>query len=433
MLQLFFSNMNKHQTWYYHETFKQYLTETKNDESHFIVEEYKTGKFKILLYPNQQSINNDLLKKNKSYYNIFYKPRRHLYLDFDHYLKYELNKNTIYLIGKEIIRLLTNFYNIHETNSTFRKKTLQLHDFYAFNSSRCIQYEQYTYKLSLHVYSDRIIYEHVSLLESHIKILQRFINDLIEDFTPKSNIFNLALNSFNNIDLSVYRDIQYLRAYNCYKYNEPTSRKTLLYPKNKISIEKINKILNVDKNNLEDVSIYLKSLPSSNYFNRMQDKQITRLPLNNNKLSTTSSITSPNVTAYHYTFESEHNQLKWKEKRIYKDAKLISLTYTSINVDIEYPRLFQNLKDFPLDEIIKLNVKLSNPNIKIKDTYKILFTNWEQGKKPNIEYIIYFNKKNITLHQHPPLFIKKHLDKTRNKNNKSFSIYCDHCNKFFDL
>ena len=203
------------QYWLYQNSFKQYLVKNKNIKSHFIVEECETKKFKIIKYPNQQTLINDLQHKNKCYYNIFYQPSRHLYLDFDHYLKYPLNKNEIYSIGKEIVRLLTNFYNIHDSNSTYRIKTLHLQDFYVFDSSRSIKYKQYNFKLSLHVYSYRIFYENVHLLKHHIKIIKKFVTETLNNFTPTFNVINLAFNSFNQIDESIYKDIQYLRTYNC--------------------------------------------------------------------------------------------------------------------------------------------------------------------------------------------------------------------------
>ena len=424
------------QHWLYQNTFKQYLEENKNIKSYFIVEEYETKKFKIIEYQNQKSLIYDLQHKNKCYYNIFYQPSRHLYLDFDHYLKYDLNKNDIYSIGKEIVRLLTNFYNIHNSNTASRIKALDLKDFYVFDSSRHIKYKEYNFKLSLHVYSYRIFYENVHLLKHHIEIMKQFITETLNNFTPSCNIINIAFNSFKQIDHSIYKDIQYLRTYNCCKYNEPTSKKKKLYPKTEISFNEIIKIMNVDRNDLKDISIHFKSLSNNiNFKTTIQHKQITHLPFNNNKLlvSSTSSSSMTRLYKYEYIFSAKANELQWKEDRIYQNNKIISISYNCINADIQYPRLFLNLTNFPLQEIKTLNLKLKKSNIKIKNTFNILFTNWVTGKKNNIEYIIYFNKNNVTLHNHSPLFIKKHFNTTKNKYKKLFSIYCQDCGKFFDL
>ena len=428
----------KKQHWLYQNNFKQYLETNKTTELHFIVEEYERKKFRIQQYPNEKSLINDLVSRNKCYYNIFYQPSRHLYLDFDYYLEKDLQKNEIYLIAKEIIRLLTNFYNIHKSVSTYRKKPLHLKDFYVFDSSRHIQHKQFNFKLSLHIYNYRIIYEDITSINCHITTLQQFIMEIVEDFRSSSNIFNLALNAFQHIDHSIYKSIQYLRAYNCCKFNEPNSKKKILYPKTEISINEIMKITNVDKNDLSDICVHFKSLTTNNNFNTIQEQHITRFTINDKKLSTFSSSSSSsssmnNLYLYEYVMSANNNELEWKENRTYQNNKIISITYNCINLDIKYPRLFLNLTNFPLHEIKTLNLKLTNSNIKIKDTFKILFTNWEKGKSPDIEYIVYFNKNNVTLHNHIPLFIKKHSKKIINKDKKSFSIYCKTCHKFFDL
>lgn len=420
--------MNKKKFWYSQKIFDDYLKTNQNIKEYFIVEEYDKKHFKILQYQSEEMFINDLLTKKRCYYNIFYKHKRHLYLDIDHYLNHKLNHQAIFFIGKEISRLLTNFYNTHQSTSKYRKKTLQLNDFYVFNSSRSIEHELYTFKLSLHVYNPRIIYENCSILKDHVKTLKKYMNDLNADFTSGSNVYNPALKTFQSIDLGVYEEIQYFRTYNCCKYNEPNSIKKTLYPETTLSISKIMNIMNADKTNLNDICIHFDS-PTTKITNNLctlDNKQMTLLPSKKNKTSTNSSLKT-NRYGYDYTFTGKQNNIKWEEKRIYKNNKCTDISYNCINLNIKYPRLFLSLKNFPNDEIEKLNLILKTSNIKIKDKYQILFTNWEKGKKSTIEYLIYFNKKNVSHHNHTPLFIKK------NANTSKFAIYCNDCKCYFDL
>lgn len=420
--------MNKQKFWYSQKTFEDYLKTNQNTKEYFIVEEYNKKHFKILEYQNEEMFINDLLTKKKCYYNVFYKPKRHLYLDIDHNLNHKLNNQAIFFIGKEMIRLLTNFYNTHKSTSIHRKKTLQLKDFYIFNSSRNIEHKSFTFKLSLHIYSPRIIYETHCILQTHIKTLKKFMKELNEDFTSSSNMYNIALKAFQSIDLDVYRKIQYFRTYNCCKYNEPNSIKKTLYPTTTLSINNIMKIMNVDKINLDDICIHFESLSNkiTNNLCILNNKQRTILPSKKNKTPTNSSLKT-NSYVYDYAFSGKQNKIKWKEKRIYDNNECIDISYNCINLNIEYPRLFLSLKNFPNDEIEKLNLILKTSNIKIKDKHQILFTNWQKGKKPTIEYLIYFNKNNVNHHNHTPLFIKK------NANTSKFAIYCDDCKRYFDL
>ena len=118
--------------------------------------------------------------------------------------------------------------------------------------------------------------------------------------------------------------------------------------------------MNVDRNDLTDISVHFKSLPNNNNFKTIMNyKNITHLSLNDNKsLITPSSSSMQHLSKCDYIYSAKENELKWKESRIYQNNKLKSISYNCINADIQYPRLFLNLTNFPLEEIKTLNLKL---------------------------------------------------------------------------
>ena len=204
-------------TWYHHVPFKKHLSRNESNNSYYVVEEYDAKKFKILSFKDvdtfiqQLSINDHSKSINKCYYNIFFHQRRHLYLDFDIYLEHDMNENNIYSFGKEIIRILVNFYNIHTSNDKVNKKSLTLEDFYIFNSSRSgifqKQAKQFAFKMSLHIYCCKIVFDNLLLLKNHLSILKQFAHSYRNHFTFPCEMLDLEVWSFNCIDSLSYKHL----------------------------------------------------------------------------------------------------------------------------------------------------------------------------------------------------------------------------------
>jgi len=426
-------------SWYHHGAFKTHLSRNENN-SYYVVEEYGIKKFKILSFKDVAAFVKQLPlpekhSKNitKSYYNIFFNHRRYLYLDFDIYLQHRINHQNVYSIGKEIIRILVNFYNIHKTNEQFRLKELTLTDFYIFDSSRCGKFQQkakqFAFKISLHIYCCKVVFDNLSLLRNHLSILKQFVHIYRNLFTIPSDILDLAAHSFECIDESVYKDIQYFRCFQCCKYNEPVSIKQLLYPNGGLSYTDIIKIMQVDVVKRDDICIHYKRT-SPPLVNMVRKQRIVSF-VPNAKSST--SIQSKYLMKY--IFAANNNQLQWEEHRIYMDSSMKSIEYFCMNSNIKYPRLFVKLSGLSIKEMEQLDIALQRFDIHIKDTYVSLFTHFKRDIPEEIEYTIYFNEKNVTIHgDHTPSSIKKHSKLGIAKYGKRlYALYCRNCAQYFDL
>lgn len=428
-------------TWFYHGPFKKHLSLNPNDNLYYIVEEYDTKKFQIISFKNADNFirilqggqnGNNIIK---SYYNIFFNNQRHLYLDFDIYLKYEVNDDAIFVVGKEIVRILVNFYNIHPSCKQFKTKSLTSENFYIFSSSRSVDFKsnskQFRFKISLHIYCCHIIFDNLTLLKNHVSCLKQFVNSHVNLFKFPSDILHLAASAFEFIDESVYKNIQYFRCFQSSKYGDCKSVKRLIYPKHHngtISYTKMIKIMQVDKPNKNEIHIHYKDTSPS--LVEMIDKD-TMVIFENTKYS---KISNASKYLIYYNFAATNNNLRWKEQRIYKDGSLVSIDYFSTNSCIKYPRLFVKLSGLTIKQIQELDMILKMPDIKIQNTYKSLFTHFKYDISQEIEYYIYFNEDNISFHNHTPSCIKKYSTSGISKyQGQSFSIYCRNCKKWNDI
>ena len=426
-------------TWYYHETFRKHLSENENDNtSYYVVEEYGIKKFRILKFKDIATFIKQLETKeccktiNKCYYNIFFEPRRHLYLDFDIYLQHVIDQKDVKMLGKEVIRILVNFYNMHRSNNKLQSKALTLEHFYIFNSSRSGKFKkkskQFAFKTSLHIYCSKIVFGTLSLLKNHVSILKKFANNYASLFNFPSDILSLAAHSFECIDESVYKDIQYFRCFQCCKYNEPDSIKKLMYPNDGVTYMDIIKIMQVDKCQKDDIYVEYKST-SSSLVKMISKNQV--LSKSSSNINSAASIESKYII--NYVFGAINNKLEWRETRVFKDSSIMKIKYSSINSNIEYPRCFIKLSGLSIKQMEDLNTKLKIPDIHIKDTYKSLFTHFKNDIPDEVEYVIYFNEDNIIFHHHTPSCIKKYSKMVYQYQRGLYAIYCKDCRRFYDI
>ena len=97
-----------------HDQLYKYLANVSNDDDSFlIVEEYQKKQWQILKYKNLNKFVADFTF-DKAFYSLFYRTRRYLYIDIDHYVGRILDKRDILIISKEAVRILTNFINLYK-------------------------------------------------------------------------------------------------------------------------------------------------------------------------------------------------------------------------------------------------------------------------------------------------------------------------------
>lgn len=429
--------MLKTRQWYTHTSFKKQLDTTK-DTPYYMVEEYNCKKFRIVSFESKNTFISQLVKAEQSnyvqhYYNIFYRKQRYLYLDIDMYLEKQMNKKTIYLISIEIIRILTNFYNKNTQNKSSKIKDVSKNDFYIFSSSRKMERDQkhYSFKLSLHVYCPKIVFDTTLIMQQHLKILQKYVgyyNELFDFPQP----WKLAAQSFDSIDPTVYKAIQYFRCVKCCKYAEGNvSKKHMVYPKKPMSYIKAINLMQVDECNLKDVAIHYKTNHYLSNIVQMVNKTSHRFY--NVQHDTINSIRSDFIIQYEFT--AINNDLRWKERRIFRNGELLRTEYETMNANVEHPRVFAKIKGLTLKQIEQLNLKLNKQNIRYKDTYKASYWTAMNKKTSIVEYEIHFEIDNIDYpFPHKPKCIKKYTNEGVRRYKKEYAIYCErHCKSWIDI
>ena len=310
------------------------------------MKEYNVEKFQILVYENINVFYNQFISDNvfeRTYYSIFFHKKRYLYLDIDHYhINKCLSKDPL-IVVKHILNALLYIYNAMKN-----KKTITIDNFYVFDSSRsCKQKGTIKYKLSLHIYCPKIIYNAPKDIVNDIMLIKKISTQRLSNLSSKDIHQQFALKALYDIDESIYKDIQYLRLCRCFKKNILTSQKRLIFPTNcTLNVIELIKICQADiissmQNTLTNKFNVKKPTKIHNEYTHLIKKESNYVYKNNKSTS--------KQCQNKYIFHSTANNLKWEEIRI---QNIITSYHVFNSTIIKYPRCYLNLY-LPIKELEK--------------------------------------------------------------------------------
>ena len=428
-----------------HDKLKEYCAGLNaNDQSFLVVEEYDTKAWQILRYEGLNNFVNNWTY-DRSFYSLFYKKQRYMYIDIDHYMPNILDTKDIWQISQEALRILTNFMNLYNSKHTHKQihQNINKGDFYVFCSSRSGSFFRhgilFPFKLSLHIYNPKIVYDHHDTMKKHMQELKAVISNLHANVYPHDEFLGDSVSIFDSVDTAVYSKIQYLRSFSC-KYGDPSSIKKIIHPYKNIHLKEGISVMQADNIDISITKITISKKKIVPSIVRLIDSKVISSTFDAHRaVDCVGSFSSHKCLIKGYVFESIRNKLQWNETRTYQGGSLKSIEYECTTYDIKYPRLFATLAGLSCDELTILSIKIHLSSIIfINDTYNYLFTNAVMyDDKHERYYALYFahNVKNLSHCGHALYCLYKNKLSCKNlrRRRAEYELYCERCNKFYAL